>query len=104
MFYDSILEIYSLDEGTNEIGEIIKSFTLGDRIKCDIQPSSDNLVKKTFGEDIESVYTVWADEDIDIGAIAIFNGKIFEINAKVDWDDYKIYSLKSCEVDIKNVN
>lgn len=104
MFYDSMLEIYSLEEKTNEIGEIIKNFTLGDRIKCDIQPSSANLVQKTFGEDIESAYTVWADEDIDIGAIAIFKGEIFEINAKVDWEDYKIYSLKTCEVDLKNVN
>lgn len=104
MFYEFILDVYSVDQGVNEIGEIIKNFTYRNRVLCDVQPSSANLVEKTFGEDIESTYTVWADDDIDLGAIVIFQGKVFEVNAKVDWIDYKIYSLKSCEVDLKNVN
>lgn len=104
MFYAYMLQVYDLEEKTNDIGEIIKNFTYRDNVICDVQPSSANLLQKTFGEDIESTYTVWADDDIDLGDIVIFNGKVYEVNAKVDWIDYKIYSLKSCEVDLKNVN
>lgn len=98
MFYDFILDIMKCTTIENEIGQDIKTYTIDKSIKCDIQPSNEYILKKTFGNDIESLFIVFCDANIDVGTIVKFNDSCYEINRKVDWIEYKIYSLKGCDV------
>ena len=98
MFYDFILEIFKRKDSINEIGQSLNTYSYDRSIKCDIQPSTKQIISKTFGEDIDSVYTIFADDDLDVGTIVKYNNDTFRINAKVDWIDYKIYSIEDCEV------
>lgn len=101
MFYDFIVNIVILNNSlVNDIGQTIKKYVKDKEFTCDIQPSTSELVRKTFGEDIESIYTMFCDEGLNLGTYILFNDKVYEINSKVDWVDYKIYSLKGCDVNV----
>lgn len=98
MFYNFTLRIFKNKNTINEIGQSLNTYSYDYNIKCDIQPSTKQIISKTFGEDIDSVYTIFADEDLDVGTIVKYKNDVFRINAKVDWIDYKIYSIENCEV------
>lgn len=97
MFYDFTIEVMKLEEIKNELGQRVKTPILDYSISCDVQPSTQKLIRDTFGDSIESVFTVYADEDFDIGTILKYLGRYYEINGKLDWVDYKIYSLKGSD-------
>lgn len=101
MFYDLIVNIVKLDKSlVNDIGQTIKRYVKDKDFNCDIQPSSSDLIRKNFGDDIESIYTMFCDEDLKLGTYILFNDNVYEINSKVDWVDYKIYSLKGCDINV----
>ena len=100
MFYDKLLSVYSETTKKNEIGQTIKSYEFLYNINCDIQPSTVNIIRKTFGEDIESHFIVFCDEDIKLGTIVKFNNNTYRIDKKIDWIDYKIYSLIGCDINV----
>ena len=98
MFYNFILEVFKSKNIINEIGQSLNTYTYDYSIRCDIQPSTKQILLKTFGSDVNSIYTVFADEDLEVGTIVKYKNDTFKINAKVDWIDYKIYSIEDCEV------
>lgn len=98
MFYDFTLEIYKEMQEINEIGQNLSSYDFDYSIMCDIQPSTEQLLYKTFGRDIESTYTVYCDENLKVGSIVKYDGNTYMINQKIDWIDYRIYSIIDCEV------
>lgn len=100
MFYDKLISIYNETIIKNEIGHINKSYTFLKNINCDIQPSTVDIIRKTFGEDIESFFIVFSDENISPGTVVSFNNMTYKIDKKVDWIDYKIYSLVGCDVNV----
>ena len=100
MFYTSRIDIYKETFNKNEIGQSIKSYEFLKNIKCDIQPSTVNIIKKTFGEDIESLFTVFSNEDMSVGTVVRFNNNTYRINKKIDWIDYKVYSIIGCDVNV----
>lgn len=94
MFYNFDLNIYNEVTTTNELYVTSTEYILDKNIKCDIQPSSQTILKKTFGELIESLYLIFADEDLELGTVVEFKGCKYRINQKVDWIDYFIYSVE----------
>lgn len=98
MFYNKILSVYSETEIKNEIGQIIKSYQFLNDINCDIQPSTVNIIQKTFGQDIESLFIVFCNEDLKLGTVVKFNNIVCKINNKIDWIDYKIYSIIGVDI------
>lgn len=100
MFYTSRIDIYKETFNKNEIGQSIKSYEFLKNIKCDIQPSTVNIIKKTFGEDIESLFTVFSNEDMSVGTVVRFNNNTYRVNKKIDWIDYKVYSVIGCDVNV----
>ncbi|MDB8791950.1 hypothetical protein PN398_14605 [Romboutsia sp. 1001216sp1] len=100
MFYTSRIDIYKETFNKNEIGQSIKSYEFLKNIKCDIQPSTVNIIRKTFGEDIESLFTVFSNEDMSVGTVVRFNNNTYRINKKIDWIDYKVYSIIGCDVNV----
>lgn len=98
MFYDFIIDIMKFTIIENEIGQDIKTYTIDESIECDVQPSNQYILKKTFGDGIESLFIVFCDYDLKVGTVVRFSNNYYEINGKVDWVDYKIYSLKGCDV------
>lgn len=100
MFYKFIVGVYKETQEINNIGQCLSSYTYNYDIKCDVQPSSEQLLYKTFGKDVESNLIIYCDEDIEVGTIVKFNNNFYMINNKIDWIDYRIYSIVDCEVDI----
>lgn len=100
MFYDFVINTLTFTTNENEIGQELKTYSIDKIINCDVQPSNEYIIKKTFGDDIESVFTVFCDDDLVTGTHVMFNNNIYEINGKVDWVDYKIYSLKGCDINV----
>lgn len=94
MFYSFDLNIYNEVTTTNELYVTSIEYVLYKSIKCDIQPSSQTILKKTFGEIIESLFLIFADEDLELGTVVGFNGCKYKINQKVNWIDYYIYSVE----------
>ena len=92
--------LISNETTTNELGQSITTYKKSNEFMCDIQPSTSQIVKKTFGKDIESIYTMFADEDLEEGSYVLFNAKTYVINSKIDWIDYKIYSLTGCDINV----
>lgn len=100
MFYKFIVGVYKETQEINDIGQCLSSYTYNYDIKCDVQPSSEQLLYKTFGKDVESNLIIYCDEDIEVGTIVKFNNNFYMINNKIDWIDYRIYSIVDCEGDI----
>ena len=43
---------------------------------------------------------MFCDEDLKLGNYILFNEIVYKVNSKIDWIDYKIYSLKGCDVNV----
>lgn len=86
-------------ETTKTLGNVLTTYLKKSAVQCDIQPIEENTKTKTWGNDIESTWQVFCDEDMNVGDIIIYNNKSYSIEKKIDWISYKIYAIK--EVDIK---
>lgn len=102
MFYDFLIQVYKETSEINKIGQHLTSYVFDYEIQCDVQPSTEQLLYKTFGKDVESTFTVFCDEDIKVGTIVKFNGKVYKINQKIDWISYRIYSIVDSEVTLND--
>lgn len=99
-FYDFEIFKTTKTKSKNSIGQIIESYSISTSFNCDIQPSSSDLVKKTFGEDIVCNYIVFADEELKEADIVVYNDKAFKVKKIIDWIDYKIYAIESVDVNV----
>ncbi|MDQ0557612.1 hypothetical protein QOZ92_002747 [Paeniclostridium ghonii] len=77
----------------NDLFQKVDTFIIDKTIDCDIQPSTFEIIKKTFGEDTKSLFIIFCDEDINLNSIIEFNSQLYKVDKKVDWIEYKIYSL-----------
>lgn len=94
MFYDfKIQEMIQETSGINEIGLGNVTYSEGRKIECDIQPAIKTIVKKTFGENVESSFIMFCDELLELGQFVKYQERIYKINYMYDWIDYKVYSL-----------
>lgn len=96
MFYD--YEITKLIEKTVIDEELfIESVKLTDdyTFMADVQPSNQNVEKSTFGEIKNIEFIIFADADIELGDKVRYNNKVYRIENKIDWLDYKIYGVVS---------
>lgn len=100
MFYDFVIDVMKFTTIENEIGQDVKTYEIDKSINCDVQPSNQYILKKTFGDDIESLFIVFCDYDLEVGTVVKFNNNYYEINSKVDWIEYKIYSIKGSDVNV----
>lgn len=71
----------------------IEEFGVDYFIDCDIQPSTSEIIKNTFGEEVESRFIVYTDGDLHEGTVIQINNELYKVNKKVDWIEYKIYSV-----------
>lgn len=98
MFYNFLVGIYKEAQEINEIGQCLSKYEFDYSIKCDVQPVSEQLLYKTFGKNIDTNFIVYCDEDIEVGTVVKFNNNFYMINNKIDWIDYRIYSIVDYEV------
>lgn len=93
MFYDFKVNLMKKSTITNDLFQKVDTFIIDKAIDCDIQPSTFEIIKKTFGGDINSTFIMFCDDDINLNSIIEFNSQLYKINKKLDWIEYKIYSL-----------
>lgn len=86
-------------ETAKTLGNVLTTYLKKAAVQCDIQPIEESTKTKTWGNDIESTWQVFCNEDMNVGDIIIYNNKSYSIEKKIDWISYKIYAIK--EVDIK---
>lgn len=98
MFYNFLVEIYKEVQETNEIGQCLSKYEFDYNIKCDVQPVSEQLLYKTFGKNIDTNFIIYCDENIEVGTVVKFDNNFYMINNKIDWIDYRIYSIVDYEV------
>ena len=98
MFYNFLVGIYKEAQEINEIGQCLSKYEFDYNIKCAVQPVSEHLLYKTFGDNIATNFIVYCDEDIEVGTVVKFNNNFYMINNKIDWIDYRIYSIVDYEV------
>lgn len=93
MFYD--FKAYLMKKSTiiNELYQTVDTLIIDKIIDCDIQPSTFETVKKTFGDDTKSLFIMFSDTDINLDDIVKYNNHLCKVNKKIDWIEYKIYSL-----------
>ncbi|HHD2743816.1 TPA: hypothetical protein ACOTGW_002733 [Clostridium perfringens] len=67
------------------------------KYKCDIQPITERAIKYTWGKDIKSKVEIYCNESILINDILVNDNKIYKVEDKKDWKEYKIYALLECD-------
>lgn len=100
-FYNNEIYLATKSTARNEIGQEIDGYVRKiTAIKCDVQPIDEKGVKYTWGEDIESNLQVFCDELLEVDDIIIFNNKVYQVEKVIDWGDYKIYAIKSSDIEV----
>lgn len=92
MFYDFKVDVMKRIT-SSELYQTIEEFAVDYSIDCDIQPATSEIIKKTFGEEIKSSFIIFTDDDLYEGMAIKIKDKLYKINKKVDWINYKIYSV-----------
>ncbi|WP_040191051.1 hypothetical protein [Clostridium culturomicium] len=83
----------------NEVGQLVATYVkTGILYKVNLQPIDIQAIKKTWGEDIESKFQIYADELLGVGDIILINSKSYEIEKHIPWNSYNIYAIKDVEV------
>ncbi|WP_346879024.1 hypothetical protein [Clostridium sp. UBA7791] len=86
----------------NNIGQVIIEGWKknGNVYRVGIDPIDIKAIKCTWGEDIEAKYQVYADEELLIGDIVVWKNKVYEIEKAIDYINYRIYAIKSVDVEV----
>lgn len=98
MFYEK--EIYTVKKivEENEIGQIIEKYVKDKSIMVDIQPINAYAKANTWGNDVISQKEVYCDEILQVGDILLYKNKTYEIEKRIEWDDYNIYAIKGVDI------
>lgn len=100
-FYRDNIYLATKSTTTNEIGQEIDGYTKNPTpIVCDIQPIEEKAYKYTWGEDIISNLQVYCDELFEINDIVVYKDEAYQIEKIIDWTDYRIYAIKSCNEEV----
>lgn len=97
-FYNSTL-YKTKEEGKtkNKIGQLIDNYIKTYSFKADVQPAGANLVKKTFGEDVECNFVVYCDELLNTGDVIVYRDKTYKVMQILSWD-YTIAAIKGVDL------
>lgn len=101
-FYEK--EIYTTikTKTKNNLGQIVESYKKNKLFFADVQPLTKSKIIKEWGEDLKSTKEIYADIKCKVGDILIYNDEAYEIEARVEWDDYSIYAVKEVNVTWQN--
>lgn len=92
MFYDYEVELWKKGETIiNDYGVTITSKpTFIKTIKCDIQPTSRELLQREYGIDEVCTKRMFCDNDTSItnNKIIKFKNEDYSISALIEWEDY----------------
>jgi len=85
----------------NNIGKVIEGWKKNGNIyRVGIDPIDIKAIKYTWGEDIESKYQVYADEELHVGDIVVWKNKAYEMEKAIDYINYRIFAIKSVDVEV----
>lgn len=96
MFYNKEIKVYELQPFENEWGVTVEDqYVLIKALMVDIQPYSQEKLKKEYGYDLQSTKRMFCDLDIDIteSSLITYRGKPFNVVKIIEWDDYLDISL-----------
>lgn len=96
-FYNSILYKTQKVKNKNNIGQQIETYVKANSFKADVQPAGANLVKKTFGEDIECSFVIYCDELLKTGDVIVYKDKTYKVVKTLPWD-YTIAAIKGVDL------
>lgn len=101
-FYNK--EIYTTikTKNKNSLGQIVESYKKYKMFLADVQPLTQSRLVKEWGENLKSTKEIYADVKCKVGDILIYNNEAYEIEARVEWDDYSIYAVKEVNVEWQN--
>lgn len=66
----------------------------------DIQPITEKAIKYTWGKQIKSKLQLFCSEDLLIDDYVINDNKIYKIEDKKDWKEYKAYAILEADLEI----
>lgn len=69
--------------------------------QCDIQPMTEQAIKYTWGNEIKSKLQMYSEENLLVNDILVNDNKIYKIESKIDWKEYKIYALLETDIEVK---
>ena len=97
-FYDK--EVYTTikTKVKNNVGQLVENYEKDKLFLADVQPLTKSKLIKEWGEDLKSTKEIYADIKCKVGDILIYNNEAYEIEARVEWDDYSIYAVKEVDV------
>lgn len=96
-FYNSILYKTQKIKNKNNIGQLIEEYVKSYSFKADVQPAGANLVKKTFGEDVECNFVIYCDEMLNTGDVIVYGNKTYKVMQILSWD-YTIAAIKGVDL------
>ena len=101
-FYDK--EVYTTikTKVNNNVGQLVENYEKDKLFLADVQPLTKSKLIKEWGEDLKSTKEIYADIKCKVGDILIYNNEAYEIEARVEWDDYSIYAVKEVDVEWQN--
>lgn len=97
-FYDKEIYTTTKTKTKNNLGQIVESYKKDKTFLADVQPLTKSKLIKDWGEDLKSTKEIYADIKCRVGDILIYNNEAYEIEARVEWDDYSIYAIKEVNV------
>lgn len=101
-FEDSFYKIK--EEQVKEGLHISKKYVI-DKSKsyqCDIQPITEKSIKYTWGNEIKSKLGMYSEENLFVNDLLVNENKIYKIESKKDWKEYKIYALLEADIELKD--
>lgn len=102
-FYDKEVFKTKLIEEKNNIGQLIKSYTIDISFMADVQPILEESKSTVWGENIKGKYEMYCNEEFKIDDVIVYIGKSYIIENKIHWDDYFIYSLLERDVKVYDI-
>ena len=99
-FYDK--EVYTTikTKVKNDLGQLVESHSKGKLFKADIQPMTEKDMQRTWGRELESTLEMYTDIALKVDDVVLYNDETYVIEARVNWDDYSIYALKECDINV----
>lgn len=84
----------------NDLGQLVESHSKGKLFKADIQPMTEKAMQRTWGRELESTLEMYTDIALKVDDVVLYNDETYVIEARVNWDDYSIYALKECDINV----
>lgn len=100
MFYDKKVYKVLKASSKNSIAQIIDTYKVINNsfFYADIQPVTDAIRAKVWGEDTEIIKNMWADVSLNVGELVAYNNVMYIIKKRIMWEDFSEYGLEVARV------